>query len=120
MGFQKLVVVVRKFLDEYAAGGEKFAHITKEEVEKVKAAFDPKVKFLDDAVAKQSALPDHVDPAVTTVALQAECDALGAVARPVMNKPIPKPEPAASDEAKPQDGEPMKTEGPKDDATPES
>jgi len=91
--FQTALVAARTFLSDKAAGAEKYAHITDDEVTKVSEAFAPKEKWFNDVNARQAAAKKSDDPIVTTKELQNNCVSFNAVVQPIFNKPIPKVEP---------------------------
>lgn len=91
--FQKAIVACRKFVDQQAGGDEKYAHITDEEMAKVKDALGDKEKWLNENTAKLAGVKKFEDPPVKTSMISAMVTAFSAVYTPVMNKPQPKVEP---------------------------
>lgn len=52
----KRIVHYRKFIDQHAAGSEDYAHITQENVDKVKASVEKTEAFINEKAAAQGAL----------------------------------------------------------------
>merc|ERR1712146_389843 len=122
--FQKSIVQVRKFIDAFKAGEEKYAHISAEDVEKVEKDVVNRENWLNPKVAEQSKLAKHQDPIVLTSQIIQERSYMEAVCNPIMNKPKPEPKeeppaepPASEGEKKDEESKPEDTTG---DAKPEA
>eukprot|EP00041_Stephanoeca_diplocostata_P012787 m.215273 g.215273 ORF g.215273 m.215273 type:complete len:848 (+) comp19089_c0_seq2:55-2598(+) len=106
--FQQSLVLCRKFLDQKAAGDEKYAHIADEDVKKVQDIFDLKEKWLNETTAKLNAQPKFEDPCATVNQFTQEHSSFDNVYVPIMNKPVPKADPPPPAET------PKETETPKE------
>merc|ERR1719498_1976598 len=102
--FQKAIVIARKFLDDHGKGLDIYAHLTDEEVAKVKTAVDEKSAWLDGNVAKQAALKQTEPVAALTSQYKQEHALFDKAVNPIMTKPAPKVEPPKAEE-KPAEGE---------------
>lgn len=91
--FRRGLVRVRKFLDLYFAGTEQYAHLTAEEVDKVKAELEKKEAWLNDQMKAQAKQLSYEPPVITASAMQLELDTLSRICDAVINKPKPKVEP---------------------------
>ena len=79
------------------AEDERYAHIAKEELEKVGKHCQEKLNWLNEKIGKQNEMPKHAEPCVTSESIVKERDALQYFVMPILNKPkpIPKKEEAA-------------------------
>lgn len=100
--YQSAIVACRKFLEQKAAGDEKYAHIEEADVKKAAEALESKEKWLNESIAKQAGLKQYEDPAISTSQILSMQAAFDAVYQPIMNKPVPKvePPPPAKEESK--------------------
>eukprot|EP00045_Choanoeca_perplexa_P008154 m.74791 g.74791 ORF g.74791 m.74791 type:complete len:831 (-) comp14380_c0_seq1:883-3375(-) len=96
---QKYLVQVQKFLDEHAAGAEKYDHLSEEDVAKVKTELETQRSFLHEKMAEQGQLSKADEPALTTAAVKAAHATLERVSKPIMNKSKPKVEPPKEEPA---------------------
>jgi len=102
---------------------EKYAHLTKEEREQVRSTWSKGLEFVEAGLAKNAALKNHEDLAITIAEIvkkQTECETK---CRPTITKPKPKPKPKpkaeeAKKEGKAADGkaEEGKADAPETDA----
>jgi len=113
--FQKTLVRFRKFIDEQAAGAEKYAHIGEEKMKKASEALAAKDQWFNGFTAKQAGLKQWEDPAATTDELVRELSALEKVVTPIMDTPVPVAEPP-KEEAK--DDSPAEGAAPADGTAP--
>ncbi|CAG0894734.1 unnamed protein product [Darwinula stevensoni] len=84
---------VRKALDLFAQGDEKYNHIDAEDMKKVEKALQEKEAWLDKAFNSLSNLPKEKNPPILAQQIRAEKQALDNVVMPILNKPKPKVEP---------------------------
>lgn len=100
--------LVRKFLDLYEAKDEKYDHLDKAEVDKVKKCLKEKSEWFEKQMNTQNKLKKYENPAVLTTQIQQTKQALENLCDPIINKPKPKPkEEPPKDEKKDE----KKTEG---------
>lgn len=83
--------LVRKFLDLYEAKDEKYVHLDKAEVDKVKKCLKEKSEWFEKQMNTQNKLKKYENPAVLTTQIQQTKQALENLCDPIMNKPKPKP-----------------------------
>eukprot|EP00055_Hartaetosiga_balthica_P008360 m.30932 g.30932 ORF g.30932 m.30932 type:complete len:833 (+) comp6263_c0_seq1:41-2539(+) len=110
---QQAIVHYRKFLNECAAGDEKYTHLSEEDVAKVEGHVDKKEKFLASKLAEQQPLAKSDKPAFKSSELTSAEKELTSLCNPIVNKPKPKEEPPkeeTSEEDK-EAGEEKKEEG---------
>jgi heat shock 70kDa protein 4 len=69
---------------------ERYAHITDEEREKVRALTDSTSSWMYDMLDKQGGLAQNQDPALTVASLKTKNMELTMTCSPIMNKPVPK------------------------------
>nr|WBG54462.1 heat shock protein [Austinograea rodriguezensis] len=110
------VQLVRKAVDQFKQGDEKYNHLEAAQVEKVEKAIEEKQDWVDKHLGLVSATPLHSDLPVTASQVMSEKGTFEALVNPIMNKPKPKPkveEPPPTDKegAKKQEGE--QSNGPK-------
>ncbi|KAK7096985.1 heat shock 70 kDa protein 4-like [Littorina saxatilis] len=84
---------IRKFLDQYNAGEEKYAHLDKTDVDKVQKCLDDKMAWWGPKMEAQSRITRHEDPVLNVSQVMSEKKALELTCIPIMNKPKPKVEP---------------------------
>eukprot|EP00123_Amoebidium_parasiticum_P017060 comp23693_c0_seq1/m.40682 comp23693_c0_seq1/g.40682 ORF comp23693_c0_seq1/g.40682 comp23693_c0_seq1/m.40682 type:complete len:828 (-) comp23693_c0_seq1:493-2976(-) len=116
--FRRTIVLFRKVLHQYANNDEKYAHISKEDMEKVEAECNAKEMWLNTQLAANAQKAKSEDPAVTAKDILAARDVLEKACNPIVNKPKPKPatpppaspkpeaapaDAAAAEEAKPEE-----------------
>ncbi|KAI8819335.1 Hsp70 protein-domain-containing protein [Fimicolochytrium jonesii] len=96
------------------AGDDRYAHIAKEDLDKVVKECQTKLAWLNDVIAKTNEQPKHQDPAVTIDQLQKEREYLHLIVNPILSRPKPAPKKEEPKE------EPKKEEATKDEkpATP--
>lgn len=91
--FNRSLVHVRKFLDQYNAGDEKYDHLDKADVEKVQKCVDEKTAWWTPKMDAQNKIQKHENPVIFVSQVMSEKKAMESVCSPVMNKPKPKVEP---------------------------
>jgi len=96
------ITQVRKFLQQWAAGEEKYAHIEKPDVEKVEKLLTEKSGWFDSRMTQMASLKPHENPIVLASQVRTEKSILEATCVPIMNKPKPKVEPP-KEEPKPEE-----------------
>ncbi|XP_003738350.1 heat shock 70 kDa protein 4 [Galendromus occidentalis] len=103
----------RKALDSFAAGEEQYAHIAKEDMDRLAQQLDTKQAFFDETIGKLNALPKHLPPPVMIHQIREATETFERVANQILSKPKPQPPPPSppKEEAK---EEPME-EAPKED-----
>ncbi|KAJ3155150.1 adenyl-nucleotide exchange factor sse1 [Geranomyces variabilis] len=74
-----------------SAGDDRYAHISKEDLEKVNNECQTKLNWLNDAIAKVNEAPKHKDPSVTIDRLHKERESLHLIVNPILSKPKPAP-----------------------------
>jgi len=109
---------VNSVIVNVSAGDDRYAHIAKEELDKVTSECQVKLNWLNDSIAKRNEQPKHVDPPVSSERILKERENLQFFVNPILNKPKPAPAPAPKkeDEAKKEEGkkeEPKAEEPPK-------
>jgi hypothetical protein len=80
-----------KFIDQCKAGDEKYAHLSKEDIDKVAKALSEKREWLDKSCAELSGLDKTINPPVLAAQFYSEKQAFENIVNPVINKPKPKP-----------------------------
>ncbi|KAJ3159428.1 adenyl-nucleotide exchange factor sse1 [Geranomyces michiganensis] len=98
-----------------SAGDDRYAHISKEELEKVNNECHSKLNWLNDAIAKVNEAPKHKDPSVTIDRLHKERESLHLIVNPILSKPKPAPkkeEPKKEESPAPKDKAEEKKEKP--------
>ncbi|EGD83551.1 HS24/P52 protein [Salpingoeca rosetta] len=117
---RETIVHFRKFVDEHAAGEEKYAHIAAEQVKKVADAVAETEEWLNTKSAEQAKLPKSTPPVLTTKDLDAKRSELERTCNPIMSTPKPKVEPPKEEEKKAEqpegDAQDKKAEGEEADA----
>eukprot|EP00043_Microstomoeca_roanoka_P025140 m.7703 g.7703 ORF g.7703 m.7703 type:complete len:834 (-) comp5280_c0_seq1:41-2542(-) len=98
------IMLYRKFLDEQAAGDEKYNHLTEEDVKKVADQVNSTEQWLNAKVNEQNSLPKYSTPVLTVTDLENKAAEVERICKPVVNKPKPKVEPP-KDEPKPAEPE---------------
>lgn len=88
--FGASIVHVRKFLDQCAAGDEKFAHLDKADVEKVQKCLDEKLAWWGPKMEAQRNIKPYDNPVVLVSQVMAEKKVLESTCHPIMTKPKPK------------------------------
>ncbi|KAJ3007639.1 adenyl-nucleotide exchange factor sse1 [Thoreauomyces humboldtii] len=73
------------------AGDDRYAHIPKEDLEKVVKECHAKMSWLNDASAKTNEAPKHKDPAVSIDRLHKEKESLHQFVNPILSRPKPAP-----------------------------
>lgn len=91
--FGSALVHVQKFLSQYSAGDEKYAHLDKSEVAKVQKSLEEKTAWWGPKMEAQSRIKPFDNPVLLVSQLMAEKKALESTCNPIMNKPKPKVEP---------------------------
>ncbi|XP_076467430.1 heat shock 70 kDa protein 4-like [Babylonia areolata] len=91
--FGAAVMHVRKFLDQYEAGDEKYAHLDKTDVDKVKKCLEEKMAWWGPKLEAHRKLQPFDNPLVLVSQVMAEKKALVSTCTPIMTKPKPKVEP---------------------------
>jgi heat shock protein 4 len=104
-GLSKQIEMCRKFAKNYE---EKFEHITEEEREKIRVAFNATETWMHDKMLAQGEVAKNVDPVLTCEMIGKERQELFSVSNPIMTKkappkpaPAPAPAPAAAPAAEP-------------------
>eukprot|EP01137_Pigoraptor_chileana_P004687 Opistho-2@46663 len=91
--FRQSVVLLRKAIDQYKNGDEKYAHLDAADVKKVEDTVNSKETWLNDLMFKQNKLAKHDDIVVTAAQITMEKEGMDKVSLPILNKPKPKVEP---------------------------
>lgn len=94
----KAIQQASKAIDLYRQGDEKYAHIDREEMEKVVKALEEKRAWLDENCATLKALSKTINPPVLAAQFYSERQTLENIASRVLNKPKPKVEPPPKEE----------------------
>lgn len=100
-GLSKQIELCRAFTKNY---DEKYAHITEEERDKLRASMKSTEDWMHDKMLEQGSLPKTKDPVLTCQGIQDKRNALFQVSNPIMTKkapPPPKPAPAPAPAAAP-------------------
>jgi len=84
---------VRKFLDAVQSGDEKFAHIGKDDVDKVEKLWTEKNNWFGSRMTQMHNLKPHQDPIVLASQVRSEKQILENTCSPIMTRPPPKVEP---------------------------
>ncbi|KAI8918865.1 heat shock protein 70 family [Entophlyctis helioformis] len=84
---------VNSVLISAQSGDERYAHIGKEELDKVAQLCQEKLNWLNEAIGKQNDTPKHGNLIVTTETIHREKDLLSFIVTPILNKPKPAPAP---------------------------
>lgn len=92
--------LVRKFVDLYEAKDEKYDHIEKADVDKVKKCLKEKSEWFDKQMNTQNKLKKYDNPAVLTRQIHDTIKALENICNPIINKPKPKKEEPPKDDKK--------------------
>eukprot|EP00053_Salpingoeca_punica_P014851 m.135270 g.135270 ORF g.135270 m.135270 type:complete len:814 (-) comp16556_c0_seq2:349-2790(-) len=87
------IVRLRKFLDEHAAGKAEVAHISAEDMAKVREKVEAADAWVQERQNAQRKLSKYDPPAVTAALLNSKKDELERYCNPIVNKPKPKVEP---------------------------
>ncbi|KAJ3087232.1 adenyl-nucleotide exchange factor sse1 [Quaeritorhiza haematococci] len=82
---------VNSVIVNVTAGDDRYAHIAKEELDKVLSECQSKLNWLNDSIAKQNETPKYSDPVVTTEQINKTKEALFYSVNPILTKPKPKP-----------------------------
>ncbi|KAK7496450.1 hypothetical protein BaRGS_00012372 [Batillaria attramentaria] len=90
---------VRKFLDLYNAGDEKYSHLEKADVDKVQKCFDEKMSWWGPKMEAQSRIKPHEDPVLLVSQVLAEKKNIETTCNPIITKPKPKVEPPKEEKA---------------------
>ncbi|KAL8584488.1 hypothetical protein ACOMHN_016809 [Nucella lapillus] len=96
--FGSALIHIQKFLSQYSAGDEKFAHLDKGDVAKVQKCLEEKMAWWGPKMEAQSRLKPCDPPALLVSQVMAEKKVLESTCSPIMNKPKPKAEPPAVEE----------------------
>ncbi|KAI8826814.1 heat shock protein 70 family [Fimicolochytrium jonesii] len=83
------------------AGDDRYAHIPKQDLEKVVKECQAKLSWLNDAIAKSNETPKHQDPAVSIDQLHRERESLHLVVNPILSRPKPAPKKEEKKDEKP-------------------
>ncbi|KAJ3293699.1 adenyl-nucleotide exchange factor sse1 [Borealophlyctis nickersoniae] len=100
---------VNSVIVSVTAADERYAHISKEELDKVLKECQSKLDWLNNAVAKINEAPKHVDPPVTVAEINRQLDLLQLFVNPILNRPKPAPkkeEPKKEETGKKEDAKP--------------
>jgi len=95
------VTQIRKFLDLWTSGDEKYVHIEKADIEKVEKLLEEKSKWFDSRMTQMAQIKPHENPVVLASQVRTEKAILESTCVPIINKPKPKVEPP-KDEVKPE------------------
>ena len=99
-GLKKQVDLCRQFASNR---DESYSHITDDERDRIITEAKGAEDWMYDLLAKQTDLPDSVDPVLTSAMIQTRRQSLFNVTNPIMIKPKPKPAPPPAPETKPED-----------------
>mmetsp|Transcript_48512 Transcript_48512/g.149872 ORF Transcript_48512/g.149872 Transcript_48512/m.149872 type:complete len:221 (-) Transcript_48512:62-724(-) len=90
---QQSCVSYRKIVDLWSGFDERYAHLTDNDMNKLKAELELKEKWMQEKLVAQSRCAQHDTPAVLTDELKVQRDQLERLAKPIVNKPKPKADP---------------------------
>ncbi|KAK8402003.1 hypothetical protein O3P69_001230 [Scylla paramamosain] len=110
------VQLMRKAVDLFKQGDEKYNHLEAAQVEKVEKAIEEKQDWVDKHLGLVSSTPLHADLPVTASQVMSEKGTFEALVNPIMNKPKPKPkveEPPPADKEGGKKAEGEQSNGPK-------
>ncbi|KND00507.1 uncharacterized protein SPPG_04820 [Spizellomyces punctatus DAOM BR117] len=91
---------INSVLVNVSAGDDRYAHIPKEDLDKVAKEAQTKLNWLNDSIAKINEQPKHQDPAITVDQINKERESLHIFATPILNKPKPAPKVEKKEEKK--------------------
>jgi len=89
-GLRRQIELCKSFL-QTKDGGENHAHITPEELRRIRVEAEAAESWLFDEMGKQAELASYQDPVLTTDAVAKKRHALFSITNPIMTKPKPKP-----------------------------
>lgn len=101
--FGQTLMHVRKFLDLYNAGDEKYNHIDKADVEKVQKCSDEKMAWWGPKMEAQTRIKPYEDPVLLVSQVLNEKRVVESTCNPIINKPKPKVEPPKEEKKEAQD-----------------
>ncbi|KAI9096909.1 heat shock protein 70 family [Phlyctochytrium arcticum] len=82
---------INSVLINASSGDERYAHLSKEDLEKVTKEAQQKLNWLNDSIAKLNEQPKSQPPVVTFQQINREREALYLTVTPILNKPKPAP-----------------------------
>lgn len=82
---------LRKFLDQVEAKDEKYSHLEKADIDKVKKCLTEKQEWFDKQVNAQNKLKKYENPSVLVSQIRQTKQSLESTCNPIINKPKPKP-----------------------------
>ena len=111
--FKALEAAIAKFGEFVASTAEEYAHIDKEQKDKVAAEVEAATAFLAEKKAAADALVPTEEPPFKAADVAAKATALTGTCNPILRtpKPLPKVEPVPEPEAKPAEGDAEPAEG---------
>lgn len=83
--------LIRKFVDQCDAGDEKYSHLEKADVDKVKKCLKEKAEWFEKQMNSQNKMNKFDDPCVLTSQIRQTKQTLESTCNPIINKPKPKP-----------------------------
>ena len=108
--FKALEAAIAKFGEFAASAAEEYAHIDKEQKDKVAAEVEAAKAFLAEKKAAADALAPTAEPPFKAADVTAKAAALSGTCEPILRTPKPVPKVEAAPEVKPAEGE-AKPEG---------
>lgn len=90
---RKLREYVNGVLLNIQAEDDRFDHIPKEDIEKIKTECDKKLNWLNDQIAKQNETPKHEKLHITSATIKASQETLNWIVTPILSRPKPAPKP---------------------------
>lgn len=91
--FGRMLQLVHKALQSYAAKEEQYAHIEEEDMAKVGKLWEEKDKLLGQYLSLASQMKPHENPTITGADIQKEKESFENQVKPILTKPKPKVEP---------------------------
>ncbi|KAJ1569264.1 adenyl-nucleotide exchange factor sse1 [Nowakowskiella sp. JEL0078] len=84
---------INGILVSLSSGDDRYAHISKADLDKVVANCQAKLKWLNNNIAKQNKTPKYLTVVVTAAQISAEQNVLQKLVNPILARPKPKPKP---------------------------
>lgn len=103
--FKALEAALAKFGEFVASSAEEYAHIDKEQKDKVAAEVEAATAFLAEKKAAADALAPTAEPPFKAADVAAKAAALSGTCEPILRTPKPVPKVEAAPEVKPAEGE---------------
>mmetsp|Transcript_52485 Transcript_52485/g.113645 ORF Transcript_52485/g.113645 Transcript_52485/m.113645 type:complete len:853 (-) Transcript_52485:371-2929(-) len=103
---QALSVTVSNYRGAAESPGDKYGHISPENLAKITAECDAIAKWLSDMQAKQSGMQKYDNPVLLSADMEVKNQALAKFADDILKEPKPKPAEPVKEEAPPADASP--------------